>query len=125
MEGQAINPAYSEFPTLKLVETGDGKKKDHGKLRYDLIPCRPLAEVARVYTIGAQKYSDRGWEAGMHWSRIFAAMMRHAWKWWAGETHDQTDGQHHLASVAWCALALMEYEHTHPEQDDRVTPTSG
>jgi hypothetical protein len=34
--------------------------------------------------------------------------------------NDPEDGQHHLASVAWCAMALIELEETHPELDDRV-----
>ena len=96
-----------------------GVKYDEGKLRFDLLPVRPLEEVARVYTIGAKKYADRNWEKGLQWGRVFAAMMRHAWAWWRGEKHDPKDGQHHLASVAWCALALMEYEETHQELDDR------
>ena len=89
------------------------------KLRYDLISPSSLKALAYVYTIGSQKYSDRNWEKGIPWGRIFAAMMRHAWAWWAGEVTDKEDGQHHLASVAWCAFALMEYEITHPELDDR------
>lgn len=97
----------------------EGTKNDGGKFRWDLLPVRPLEEVVRVYTIGAKKYSDRNWEKGISWGRIFAAMMRHAWAWWGGERSDPVDGQHHLASVAWCALALMEYEETHPELDDR------
>lgn len=96
-----------------------GRKDDTGKLRYDLIPPNPLAELARVYTIGANKYDDRNWEKGIKWGRIFGAMMRHAWAYWRGERDDPKDGQHHLASVAWCAFALMEYEKTHPEMDDR------
>lgn len=76
-------------------------------------------ELARVYTIGAAKYADRNWEKGIQYGRIFAALMRHAWKWWNGEQCDPVDGQHHLSSVAWCAFALMEYEKTHPEKDDR------
>lgn len=101
------------------VDGTQGNKQDAGKLRFDLIPPRPLEELARVYTIGAAKYADRGWEKGLRWGRVFAAMMRHAWSWWRGERTDPVDGQHHLASVAWCALALMEYERTHPELDDR------
>jgi hypothetical protein len=97
----------------------EGVKHDQDKLRYDLIPPGPLGEVARVYTIGSRKYTDRNWEKGIAWGRIFAAMMRHAWGWWAGERDDPADGQHHLAAVAWCALTLMEYENTHPELDDR------
>jgi len=96
----------------------EGRKDDEGKSRWDLVP-RSFQEVVNVYTMGARKYADRNWEKGIKWSRIFGAMMRHSWNWWWGETHDPVDGQHHLASAAWCALALMEYEETHPELDDR------
>lgn len=98
-----------------------GRKDDTSKLRYDLIPTGPMAKVAEVYTIGAKKYSDRNWEKGIQWGRIYAAMQRHSTAFWGGERLDSTDGQHHLASVVWCALALMEYERTHPELDDRKT----
>jgi len=94
-------------------------KDDNDKLRYDLIPALGLHELAWVLTMGARKYGDRNWEKGMSWNRVFAAMMRHAWRWWRGESIDTHDGQHHLASVAWCAMALIEYEKTHPELDNR------
>jgi hypothetical protein len=97
----------------------EGRKDDTGKERFDLIPTYPLFKLAEVYTMGAKKYADRNWEKGIAYGRIFAALMRHAWKWWRGETTDPIDGQHHLASVAWSAFALMEYERTHPELDDR------
>lgn len=103
----------------------EGRKDDVDKLRYDLLPTEPLAEVARVYTIGAKKYGDRNWERGIKWGRIYAALQRHANAFWKGERLDPVDGQHHMASVAWCALALMEYERTHPELDDRCQPTDG
>jgi len=98
---------------------GEGIKYDAGKNRYDLIPAYPLEELAKVYTIGAGKYGDRNWELGMLWGRVFRAILSHLWKWWRGETYDSQDGQHHLASVAWGALCLMEYEKTHPDLDDR------
>jgi hypothetical protein len=106
---------------MSVSSDGPAVKDDSApdKVRFDLIPAGPLFELARVYTIGAKKYADRNWEKGLAWGRIFAAMMRHSWKWWRGETHDPVDGQHHLSSVAWCAFALMEYEQTHPELDDR------
>lgn len=97
----------------------EGRKDDKGKARFDLIPAGPLWRVAEVYAMGAKKYNDRNWENGITWGRVFAALCRHAWAWWKGERFDREDGQHHLASVVWCALALMEYEETHPEFDDR------
>ena len=96
----------------------EGRKDDQNKLRYDLIPTRPLAELAKVYTVGARKYADRNWEKGLLWGRVFAAMMRHAWAWWSGKRRHEK-GMHPLASVAWCAFTLMEYEHTHNELDNR------
>lgn len=100
-------------------EVGDEKRKDTGKPGgYYLIPTQPLEELAKLYAMGAAKYSPRGWEAGMEWHRIYDPMMRHIQKWLKGETHDAVDGQHHMAAVAWAAFALMEYERTHPELDD-------
>jgi hypothetical protein len=96
-----------------------GRKFDAGKARFELIPARPLEALAQLYGMGATKYGDRNWEQGLAFGRLFAAMMRHAWAWWRGETHDPEDGQHHLASVAWGALCLMELERTHPDCDDR------
>jgi hypothetical protein len=104
------------MPTI-LTET-PGRKDDSHKLRYDLIAPNALEELALVYTEGAKKYNDRNWENGIPWCRIFAAMMRHAWAWFKGSVRHER-GMHHLASVAWCAFALIEYEITHPELDDR------
>ena len=98
----------------------DGIKYDVNKLQYELFPPS-LAEVARVFTIGAKKYGDRNWEKGLTWGRVFSAMMRHAWAWWWGENTDTQDGQHHLASVAWAALVLMHYESTNTGIDDRAS----
>jgi len=95
-------------------------KNDAEKLRYDLIPPMPLGAVAFVYTMGAHKYTDHNWRKGMAWSRVIGAMMRHLETFRKGISIDPTDGQHVLASVAWCALTLMEYERTHPELDDRA-----
>ena len=98
----------------------EGQRNDEGKLRFDLIPVGPLEEVARAYTVGATKYADRNWEQGIKWGRMFAALCRHLYKWWAGESRDK-EGQHHLAAVVFHAMALIEFEKTHPELDDRPT----
>jgi hypothetical protein len=94
---------------LHPLATQGGTKLDARKNRYDLISADALDELARVYSIGAAKYTDRQWEQGIQFGRVFAAMMRHSWKWMRGEELDQEDGQRHLASVAWCALALLHY----------------
>ncbi len=97
----------------------EGAKKDEGKVRWYLIPWEPLKALAALYTMGARKYEPENWRKGIAYSRIFSAMMRHAWAWYGGETHDPEDGQHHLTSVAWCAFTLMWYELYRPKFDDR------
>ena len=97
-----------------------GKKYDHGKLRYDLIPFDSLEKLAEVYSYGASKYEDQNWRKGMSWSRCIGAMLRHTFIWIRGETIDEESGCHHLAMSAWYCLSLMNYEKTHPDMDDRV-----
>lgn len=100
-------------------------KHDTDKPRYSLIPAYPLELLAALFTMGAKKYGDHNWRKGMTWGRIFSAMMRHAWKWWSGEQYDQEDGQHHLISVAWCAMVLIEYERLGIGEDDRADTQPG
>jgi hypothetical protein len=115
-----VSPGVSNTsPCGLLVDSNQARKEDSGKLRFELLPVRPLQQVVDVYTMGARKYTDRNWEKGLRWGRVFGAMMRHAWAWWGGEERDKENGQKHLASVVWAALALMEYEETHRELDDR------
>ncbi len=104
---------------INLVEITEGKKFDSDKEKFDLLPMMPLLELVKLFTLGAAKYGIRNWEKGMKFGRLFAAMMRHAIKWWAGEKYDPVDGQHHLTAVMWNAMVLMELENTHPEMDDR------
>jgi hypothetical protein len=85
-----------------------GRKDDNGKLRYDLVPPEALAGYANVLTIGAAKYADRNWENGLKYGRVYAALMRHLEAWRMGEELDP-DGQHHLDSVIWNAMALRTY----------------
>ena len=96
-----------------------GKRYDAGKLRYDLLPVDAVREVVRVYTKGAEKYADRNWEKGMSWSRCIGPLMRHLEAFREGKIWDDGidpvtgqpgTGCHHMAMVAWNALALVAYE---------------
>jgi len=107
----------------RVVNPITGGEKGKKIERYDLIPSRPLREVARNYGIGAQKYAERNWEKGVAWSLNFGALNRHLWAWWEGEKYDEA-GFHHLSAVVFHAMALMEYEMTHPEMDDRPKGTT-
>ena len=78
------------------------------RLRYELIPQESLAELARAYTIGAEKHSSRDWEQGLSFGLCFGKMIGHAYKYLI-ERYDK-DGLHHLAAVAFWAFALITFE---------------
>lgn len=87
-----------------------GLRYDAGKVRLDLLPPAWTWALAQVMTKGAEKYAPRNWEKGMPWSKVVGPMLRHAFKWLSGEIYDPETGCHHLAMVAWNALALMTYQ---------------
>jgi hypothetical protein len=96
-----------------------GGQKGDKLARFDLIPVVPLWEVARLYGAGASKYADRNWELGYPWHLSYAAMMRHAALFWNGESFDEETQRHHLASVIFHAMALIEFEAREKGTDDR------
>jgi len=96
-----------------------GVKYDKDKLRWDLLPTEALEELVKVYTMGAKKYEDRNWEKGIKYTRIFAAIMRHAWGWFKGEDKDLESGLHPLAHAAWGCLALIHYSKYNKDMDNR------
>jgi hypothetical protein len=68
-----------------------------------------VLKLGELYEIGAKKYAARNWEKGMDWGRCFSAMSRHLLKFIKGEKYDLVDGQHHLSSVVWNAVALLHF----------------
>lgn len=100
---------FKESDKITSENLQGGYKADQGKSRIDLIPAEVIIELGNLYAMGAEKYADDNWKIGMGFNRVYAAMQRHANKWWAGEELDQADGQHHLDSVIWCAMALRYY----------------
>jgi len=121
---RGLCPNCDMFPNELPAAPGNlaqtpGYKLDVDKLRYDLIPPYALEALAYVYTVGAKKYGDDNYLKGMSYRRVFGALLRHAFAWLKGRSIDPEDGQHPLASVAWCAFALMEYERLGVGVDDR------
>jgi len=111
-----------------------GWKDDGDKVRIELVPSEFVFATAAVLTFGAKKYSDRNWENGMSWGRVFGALMRHLWAWWAGrgpatvnflfgELDDETKLSH-LWHAACCLSFLIAYEQRPAMApfDDRPTP---
>lgn len=104
---------------VRVTEPTTGGEKGEKPARFDLLPVGPLWEVAELYGAGAAKYAERNWEKGYSWHRSYAALQRHANLFWQGEDIDPETHKHHLASVVFHAMAMMEWGRTHPELDDR------
>lgn len=86
-----------------------GTKLDAGKQRFDLLAPEALGGLVAVLTYGANKYTDRNWERGISYSRIFAAAMRHLWAWWSLCETDNETGLSHLDHAACCIHFLSTY----------------
>ncbi len=105
---------------------GGGKRFNKGKNLMELTPPEWEAGLGDVSTKGSYKYDQRNWEKGMKWSTMIGCMKRHINKFLAGERYDGegfdvekgTTGCHHLAMVAWNALALMSYDLREIGEDD-------
>lgn len=109
----------------RATDERTGGAKGRKPERYDLIPVGPLEEVARLYGKGAEKYEDNNWRRGYPWSWSYAAMQRHANAFWHGESHDQETGCHHMSSVVFHAMALMEFDDVGLGTDDRYGDEHG
>ena len=112
-------PEMETFGQLQAKQEA-GSKFDGGKSRIDLIAPEMIVGTADILAFGAGKYGERNWEAGMSWSRPFAALMRHMWAWWAGEALDPETGKSHLFHASCCLMFLIAFEARAVGKDDRA-----
>lgn len=96
-----------------------GRKDDKEKVRLELISSHALIQLGSVLTFGAKKYADNNWRAGISYTRILGAILRHVFAYLGGETHDPETGLSHIAHAMCECMFLLEFEKTHPEMDDR------
>lgn len=92
-----------------------------------MIPVAALAEVARVYAYGADKYDRDNWRRGYAWSLSYDALQRHVNAFWGGQDFDEESGIHHLAHAAFHIFTLMTYGgdlERYAEYDDRLRSTA-
>lgn len=84
-----------------------GAQRDGGndKPRPDLISPFSLRRIGVWLGIGAKKYKERNWEAGMPFSRVMASLERHLVAYKAGETDED-----HLAAIGCNVTFLLHYE---------------
>ena len=107
---------------------GGGKRFNRGKNKMELTLPEWDWALGDVSTKGSFKYEEWNWLLGMKWSAMIGCAKRHLAKFEAGERYDGdrfdaekgTTGCHHLAMVAWNALALMTYDIRGLGEDDRA-----
>lgn len=95
------------------------KKFDTDKPPMSLLPNTALREIAMVLLHGKKKYGAHNWRAGMDWSRIADATLRHLYAWIDGEDKDPESGISHLAHCGCNILFLLAYEKLGLGKDDR------
>lgn len=88
----------------KTYSTG-AQKEDQGetleKGRFDLLPPQPIMELAKIYSVGACKYSSRNWQLGIPLSRFLDSAMRHLFQFIEGR-----EDENHLHQCLWNIVGL-------------------
>jgi len=126
----AVPAAAPTTPSAVAVGTGEvritdpktGGQKGQKPERYDLFPFDALDEVARVYGVGAKKYSDDNWLKGYSWRLSLGALLRHVSRFAQGEDRDAETGCLHLALAAWHCFTLLTFYMRSLGTDDRKPP---
>ena len=94
-------------------ENNESKKNDRldDKLRWELLPLEDIEDVVKVYTAGAKKYGPDKWQELPDGIRRYkAALLRHLVEYDKGNKIDEETGCHHLAAVAWNAIAMLHID---------------
>jgi len=96
-----------------------GKKFDQGKSRVDLIPSDVLLSVGDVLGYGAEKYGELNWTAGLNFSRLEGAALRHLLAFKAGIDYDKESKLHHIDHTITNLIMLKHLFNTQKHLDDR------
>lgn len=100
---------------------------DYGRIAnlvHNTFPECSDSDIAKVFTMGAEKYDEDNWRKGMNWRKCLASLMRHTNAFNRGEDLDPESGLPHMAHVAVNAMFLLEYMRTNKELDDRFRTES-
>lgn len=96
-----------------------GTKFDQHKPKVSLIPSEVILGLARVLTMGANKYGELNWTSGIQSRRLIDALYRHLLAYQSGEDKDPESGESHLLHCM-ANLTFLYYLNNHkPELDNR------
>jgi hypothetical protein len=99
---------YTLVPPSLFRTLAQAFEDEDTKLGFSLIPFKGLVYYARLFAIGAKKYSPNGWkEVEDGEKRYLKALMRHVEKVREGEWVDADTGLPHMVCVAWNAFAVL------------------
>lgn len=104
---------------VRVTDSETGAQKGQKLARFDLIPVKPLWELAEHFGRGARKYAEHNWAHGYRWSLCYAAAIRHLMQFWAGEDNDPETGSKHVIAAAWHCLVLAFFMDVFARKDDR------
>jgi hypothetical protein len=119
---ELVESAATEPVEVRATDPNTGGQKGKKPEEYALIPPFALAEVARVYGMGAKKYSAHNWAKGYPYSWALSALYRHVEAFRRGESTDAESGLSHLAHATFHLFTLMEFEKHGLGTDDRWIP---
>ena len=101
----------SEQVADRLTEiAATGKKYDRGKPMFDLLVPEFLEGLAKVLTMGAEKYGPENWKHGLEPRRFLAALYRHLNAYHRGEKNDSESGLSHLLHISINAMFLYYFD---------------
>ena len=89
------------------------KKYDQNKTRMDLVPLSVMENLAKILTMGAEKYGENNWQDLLdYWKRYKAALLRHLTAIDKGELLDPESGLPHIDHVL-CNAAFLSWGFHH------------
>ncbi len=119
------------YPIPKASGISGGKEDlPVNEMKYDedacpvhLLPVTPMWQIAEVFGYGAKKYAVNSYRRGdrksVPYMRTMGSVLRHCFKWIAGEEKDPDTGLSHLAHAATQLMILMEHSANGTSEDDR------
>ena len=101
-----------------VYASGAQRSSDAEKYRYDLISPIGMRRLAETYAEGARKYGAGNWLKGFKMSSLLNHVQKHLNEWNGGDTTED-----HLAHACWGLMALMHFDETRRDLDDRQFPS--